>query len=62
VWDIRTKNNVHTLTGHNQTVVGLGTQALEPQVTSCPLPLGGAWLCLRAPTTTALEHQSLRRI
>ena len=32
VWDIRTKNNVHTLTGHNQTVVGLATQALEPQV------------------------------
>ena len=32
VWDIRTKNNVHTLTGHTQTVVGLQTQALEPQV------------------------------
>lgn len=32
VWDIRTKNNVHILTGHNQTVVGLATQPLEPQV------------------------------
>ena len=33
VWDVRTKNNVHTLTGHTQTVVGLATQPLEPQVT-----------------------------
>eukprot|EP00962_Isochrysis_galbana_P049793 scaffold21269_cov119-Isochrysis_galbana.AAC.6 len=38
VWDIRTKNCVHTLTGHNQTVVGLGTQALEPQVANRPCP------------------------
>ena len=33
VWDVRTKQNVHTLTGHTATVVGLETQALEPQVT-----------------------------
>ena len=34
MWDVRTKNNVITLTGHNQTVVSLQTQALEPQVIS----------------------------
>jgi len=34
VWDIRTKANVHTLCGHQQTVVGLATQSLEPQVIS----------------------------
>jgi len=34
IWDIRTKANVHTLTGHQQTVVGLDTQSLEPQVIS----------------------------
>ena len=34
VWDVRTKNNVVTLTGHTQTVVSLQTQALEPQVIS----------------------------
>lgn len=32
VWDMRTKANVHTLTGHTDTVASLACQASEPQV------------------------------
>lgn len=32
VWDIRTKANVHTLTGHTNTVATVRCQAAEPQV------------------------------
>jgi len=30
VWDVRTKNAVHTLCGHQQTVASVETQALLP--------------------------------
>jgi pleiotropic regulator 1 len=33
VWDMRTKANVHTLTGHTNTVASVLCQAVEPQVT-----------------------------
>lgn len=32
VWDIRTKANVHTLTGHTNTVATVRCQAAEPQI------------------------------
>lgn len=32
VWDMRTKANVHTLTGHTDTIASLACQAAEPQV------------------------------
>lgn len=32
VWDIRTKANVHTLSGHTNTVATVRCQAAEPQV------------------------------
>lgn len=32
VWDMRTKANVHTLTGHTDTIASLACQAVEPQV------------------------------
>lgn len=32
VWDMRTKANVHTLTGHTNTVASVLCQAAEPQV------------------------------
>jgi len=32
VWDMRTKANVHTLTGHTNTVASVICQAAEPQV------------------------------
>lgn len=32
VWDMRTKANVHTLTGHTNTVASVVSQAAEPQV------------------------------
>lgn len=32
VWDMRTKANVHTLTGHTHTVASVIAQASEPQV------------------------------
>lgn len=32
VWDMRTKANVHTLTGHTNTVASVISQATEPQV------------------------------
>ncbi|KOB51891.1 Uncharacterized protein OBRU01_26299, partial [Operophtera brumata] len=32
VWDMRTKANVHTLSGHTDTVASLACQAAEPQV------------------------------
>ena len=34
VWDVRTKNAVHTLCGHQQTVASVETQALTPSLTS----------------------------
>lgn len=35
VWDMRTKANVHTLTGHTNTVASVVCQAAEPQVSLC---------------------------
>ena len=32
VWDMRTKANVHTLTGHTNTIASVVCQAAEPQV------------------------------
>lgn len=32
VWDMRTKANVHTLTGHTNTIASVISQAAEPQV------------------------------
>lgn len=32
VWDVRTKANVYTLTGHTNTIASVVTQAAEPQV------------------------------
>ena len=32
VWDMRTKANIHTLTGHTNTVASVVCQAAEPQV------------------------------
>jgi FOG: WD40 repeat len=32
VWDVRTKANVYTLTGHTNTIASVVTQASEPQV------------------------------
>lgn len=32
VWDMRTKANVHTLTGHTNTVASVICQTVEPQV------------------------------
>ena len=32
VWDIRTKANVHTLTGHTNTVATVKCQSAEPQI------------------------------
>lgn len=32
VWDMRTKANIHTLTGHTNTVASVVCQAVEPQV------------------------------
>lgn len=32
VWDMRTKANVHTLTGHTYTVASVIAQETEPQV------------------------------
>lgn len=32
VWDMRTKANIHTLSGHTNTVASVLTQAVEPQV------------------------------
>lgn len=32
VWDVRTKANVHTLSGHTDTIASLACQAAEPQV------------------------------
>jgi len=32
VWDMRTKANVHTLTGHTNTVASVVAQEFEPQV------------------------------
>lgn len=32
VWDIRSKANVHTLTGHTNTVATVKCQAAEPQI------------------------------
>jgi len=32
IWDIRTKAQIHCLSGHNNTVVSLGSQAPDPQV------------------------------
>lgn len=32
IWDMRTKANVHTLTGHTDTIASLACQASEPQV------------------------------
>ena len=34
VWDMRTKSNVHTLTGHTSTIANVQCQGAEPQV-SC---------------------------
>lgn len=34
VWDMRTKANIHTLTGHTNTVASVVCQAAEPQVFS----------------------------
>ena len=36
VWDMRTKANVHTLTGHTDTIASLACQAAEPQVCVTP--------------------------
>lgn len=36
VWDMRTKANIHTLTGHSNTIASVVCQAAEPQV---------CWLC-----------------
>ena len=52
VWDIRTKNQVHVLAGHTNTVVSLGTQNADPQVVTgsmdntirCEAAL--LWLCV----------------
>lgn len=32
VWDMRTKANIHTLSGHTNTVASVLTQAVDPQV------------------------------
>lgn len=32
VWDMRTKANIHTLTGHTNTVASVITQIPDPQV------------------------------
>ena len=32
VWDVRTKQQVHILAGHTNTVVAIGTQDADPQV------------------------------
>lgn len=32
VWDIRTKANAHTLTGHTNTVATVRCQSAEPQI------------------------------
>ena len=47
VWDIRTKANVHTLSGHTNTVATVKCQASEPQIITgrAKTPLGCA--CLR---------------
>lgn len=34
VWDMRSKANVHTLSGHTDTIASLACQASEPQVSS----------------------------
>ena len=36
VWDVRTKNAVHTLCGHQQTVASVETQALTPYPNPTP--------------------------
>ena len=38
VWDVRTKNAVHTLCGHQQTVASVETQALTLTLTPNPAP------------------------
>lgn len=43
VWDMRTKANVHTLTGHSNTIASVISQIAEPQVRieedqNAPLP------------------------
>jgi len=34
VWDIRTKNGIHVLTGHTNTVASVAAQAATPQIIS----------------------------
>ena len=63
MWDVRTKNNVHTLTGHTQTVVSLQTQALEPQVISGSMDSTIRLWDLVAGRASAVltNHKNLRR-
>jgi hypothetical protein len=39
VWDMRSKVQVHCLTGHDDTVCSILSQGTDPQVTPCPPPL-----------------------
>jgi len=46
VWDMRTKANVHTLTGHTNTIASVVCQAAEPQVS---LVIVGLSVTVRVP-------------
>lgn len=55
VWDIRTKANVHTLTGHTNTVATVKCQSVEPQIITGEHPL----LFLHPPLLVAVCVQMM---